>query len=490
MHIKKILGGVRFRTKDDIAGLEASGVTDDSRAVRPGDLFIAVKGYSLDGAVFIGEAVKKGAGVILAEEDFDAPAGVRKILVDDARKALPVIAGNFYGRASDKLNIIGVTGTNGKTTITYIIESILREAGEDTGVIGTISYRIKDKVLPAKNTTPGVLELQSMLAEMVGRKIRYAAMEVSSHSLDQGRMEGISLDAGIFTNITPEHLDYHKTIDRYFQAKKRIFGILKDGGAAVLNNDDSRVASLRRCIKNRVLTYGIKNDADIKAEGIRLSLSGSTFEMITPAGHIEVKTKLVGMHNISNILAGAAAATAVNISLGAIRDGAASITSVPGRLEAVDAGQVFRVFVDYAHTEDALYNILNYLKKAAREAKIVTVFGCGGNRDRKKRPMMGKVACKLSDYVVITSDNPRFEEPGDIIEEIEAGVRGSFSNYNIVPDRRKAIEKALAMADAEDIVVIAGKGHENYQIIGDRVIHFDDREVAREILEKKQAVYG
>ena len=488
MYLKDVLSGVNFRTKSDLPGIEVKGVKDDSRSVRSGDMFVAVKGYSLDGHKFIDDAVRKGAKVIVSEEIKDAPKTAAKILVDDARAALPIIAGNFYGHPSAKLKTIGVTGTNGKTTITYIIENIIKSAGKDTGVIGTINYRLGDRVLPAKNTTPGSLQLQSMLADMVKMGLGFAVMEVSSHSLDQGRVEGISFDVGIFTNITAEHLDYHKTIANYFKAKARLFDRLKEGGVAVLNIDDKKVAVLKKSIRKKVLTYGIGPKADVRAEGIKLSLDGSRFKVVMPEGGFNIHTRLVGRHNISNILAGIAASYALGIERPALIKGAAFLSfCVPGRLEEVDAGQPFKVLVDYAHTEDALYNILSLLSEVAGR-RIITVFGCGGNRDRKKRPLMGKVACEFSHRAIITSDNPRFEDPRAIIDEIEKGVKGIFSNYDIAPDRRQAIEKALMLAEDGDIVVIAGKGHENYQIIKDKVIPFDDREVAREILGKARCL--
>ncbi len=484
-YLRDILKGVELQADID-ADFSVKGVSCDSRAVNKDDLFVAVKGYSLDGYKFINDAVSKGASAIASEEDFAAPQGVVKILVKDSRAALPIIADNFYGHPSGELKVIGVTGTNGKTTVTYIIENILKRAGKSAGIIGTINYRLGDTVLPARNTTPGPLELDRLLAEMVKRSFGYAVMEVSSHSLDQRRVECVLFDVGIFTNITSEHLDYHKTIGNYFKAKARLFERLKKDGSAVLNNDDKKVVSLKKSMKGKVITYGIKKGSDVRAERINISLDGSSFLIITPKGSFEVSAILTGMHNISNILASVAASIALGMETKAIKNGIESIGNVPGRLEAVDAGQPFKVFVDYAHTEDALNNILNLLKKVAPK-RIITVFGCGGNRDRSKRPLMGKAACSLSDHVVITSDNPRFEEPQFIIDEIVVGIKGKFSNYDIVVDRRVAIERALALASKGDIVVIAGKGHETYQIIKDRVLPFDDRETVRDILRNTYA---
>ena len=482
--LEKILYGLKFRTEGEISRVKINGIKDDSRQVGPQDAFIAVKGYAVDGTGFINDAIKNGASVIVAEEDFKSKEGVTKILVDDTRAALPVLADNFYGHPSDKLKVVGVTGTNGKTTITYLLESIIKKSGHEAGVIGTISYKIKGKEVHAKNTTPGALELQSMLADMAGGGVGYAIMEVSSHSLDQNRVERVHFDAAIFTNITAEHLDYHKTMDSYFKAKARLFDRLKEDGAAVLNVDDKKVASLKGKIKkNRVITYAILEAADVKAEDMDISQGGSVFTVKTPIGRIKIKTALIGKHNISNILAAIAASFALNIKTEAITSGIEAVSSVPGRLEAVRAGQPFKIFIDYAHTEDALYNILSILKTVAKK-RVVTVFGCGGNRDRTKRPLMGRVACELSDRVIITSDNPRFEDPAGIIDEIEKGVKGKFFNYSIEPDRLKAIGKALKFASKDDIVVIAGKGHENYQIVKDKILPFDDREVVKKILKE------
>jgi len=487
--IKDILRGIPFKTGDDLSGLTITRVTSDSRTVGQGDLFIAVRGAALDGTKFIQEACAKGAKAVVAEEDFEAPKGVVKIWVSDTRAAVAAIADNFYAHPSRKLKVAGVTGTNGKTTITYLIESIVKALGGEAGVIGTINYRLKGRILKAKNTTPGPLELQSMLAEIVDAKAGYAVMEVSSHSLDQRRVDRVEFDAAIFTNVTSDHLDYHKTPGAYFKAKARLFDKLKKNGTAILNIDDKKVASLQRSIKGHVITFGIKGAADVKAVDVRLLMDGTVFTVRTPKWSSEIRTKLIGMHNVSNILAAIAAGMALKIRKEAIIAGVEALKCVPGRLEAVDMGQPFKVFVDYAHTEDALFNILSLLRQVAAK-RIVTVFGCGGNRDRTKRPLMGKVACRFSDHVIITSDNPRFEEPEEIIREIEHGVRGTFDNYDIVADRKSAIAKALKLASHEDIVVIAGKGHEDYQIIKDKVMPFDDREVAMKILHEGQGARG
>ncbi|MDP3730446.1 MAG: UDP-N-acetylmuramoyl-L-alanyl-D-glutamate--2,6-diaminopimelate ligase [Candidatus Omnitrophota bacterium] len=482
--LKDLLSAVSYKADRDISSLAVKRITNDSRRVGRNDLFIALRGYNVDGYKFIGTAIKKGAGVIVSEKDFDAPEGVTKIMVKDTRSAAPLIAANFYGNPSEKLRITGVTGTNGKTTITYIMENILKEAGRPSGVIGTINYRIGKKQFPSKNTTPGPFELTALLDRMLKASVKDVLMEVSSHSLDQGRVDRVLFDVGIFTNITKEHLDYHKTVKKYFDAKAKLFGKLKKHAVAVLNNDDRMVSDLRALIKGTVLTYGLDKRADIAASGIRLSVDSTSFSIKTPKGSFAVSTKLIGRHNISNILASTAAAIALKIPLGAIKKGIESFRAVPGRLELIDVGQEFRVFVDYAHTEDALHNVLSLLREVVPDRNIITVFGCGGNRDSAKRPLMGNAACRLSDSVIVTSDNPRFEDPSAIISQIESGIRGKFSNYDLVENRREAINKALRMASKGDVVVIAGKGHEKYQIMKERAVPFDDCAVAKSILKR------
>ncbi len=487
MRLNDILKDITYKCGKSLDALTVESITCDSRSAKKAGMFIAFRGYAEDGYKFIGDAVKNGAKFIISEKDFEAPEGTVKIIVDDTRKALPVLAANFYGNPSRKLKMVGVTGTNGKTTITYIMESILKNAGEEPGIIGTISHRVNGKAVPAKNTTPGPLELQAMFADMVRGGSRYAVMEVSSHALDQGRVDGIHFDAAIFTNITPEHLDYHKTIDEYFNAKVKIFGKLNNNGTAILNTDDPRVARLHTNIdKGRIISYGLIGSPAVRAEHIKMSLDGSSFDAITPEASYNINTRLVGKHNVSNILAAIAACESLKIGHEAIRKGVEDIAFVPGRFEGVDCGQLFKVFVDFAHTEDALRRVLGLIKEVSG-ARITTVFGCGGNRDRAKRPLMGRAACSFSDRVIITSDNPRYEDPVSIIGEIEKGVKGEFSNYEIEPDRFKAIGKALCAAEAGDIVLIAGKGHENYQIIKDKVMPFDDREVVKKILNSKKA---
>ncbi len=485
MLLKKVLEDVGYSVQahSQDENIDITAISDDSRTVTSGSIFVALTGHAKDGRNFVDEAVSNGAAAIVSDPGLRVPEGVIKISVSDVRGALASIAKNFYGDPSSKLKMIGITGTNGKTTVTYLIEAIAKRAGAGVGVIGTINYRSNGDVRPAKNTTPGSLELVKLLSEMAGGGVKYAAVEVSSHALDQGRIDGVRLDVGLFTNIASDHLDYHKTRDEYFKAKSKIFAHLKDGGVAILNYDDEKVRSVKGSIKAKVLTYGIGQGSDIRASNIKLSSVGSSFDVRMPSGQFQVNTHLLGMHNISNCLAAVAAMHALGLDKKVIAEGISSVVSIPGRLEPVEMGQSFKVLVDYAHTEDALNNVLLIIKEIT-EHEVWTVIGCGGDRDRTKRPLMGRAACKFSDHVIITSDNPRSEEPLDIIKDIESGIKGEFANYDIVPDRRDAIQKAIASAAEGDIVLIAGKGHEDYQIIKDKVIHFDDREVALEMLSK------
>ena len=481
MLLKDLLKGIEYEISGGTADIDIKSVTDDSRQVRPGGLFIAVAGHSQDGRKFADSAVSNGAIVVVSDQKIRVPGGVLGVYVKDIREALSAIAVNFYDAPSRKLGVIGITGTNGKTTITYLIESIAKSAGFKSGVIGTVNYRIAGSSRLAKNTTPGALELQSLLSEMVGAGCSYAAIEVSSHALEQGRVSGVYFDAAIFTNITSDHLDYHKTPEKYFEAKMKIFDHLKDGGTAILNNDDQKIRSVAPVIKHKKIAYGTKPGSTVAASKIKLSPDGSSFDAVTPSGVIGITTKLLGMHNVSNCLAAIAAMQVLGVDAGSIAKGIKDMETIPGRLEPVDRAQSFKVLVDYAHTEDALNNVLSILKNIGK-GKVITVFGCGGDRDRSKRPLMCRAACKYSDRVIITSDNPRSEDQLRIIDEIESGIRAEFSNYDIVPDRRDAIIKAISLAEDGDIVLIAGKGHEDYQIVGERVLHFDDREVADEAL--------
>ncbi|MGC2424868.1 MAG: UDP-N-acetylmuramoyl-L-alanyl-D-glutamate--2,6-diaminopimelate ligase [Nitrospirota bacterium] len=482
MKLGEVIAGVN--PMEVIGGMntEITSVNYDSRKTTPGSLFCALRGLKSDGAAFISSAVEKGAAAVLFE-DYDGPMpdGVSFIRVADARLATAQAAASFYGRPSSKLDLVGITGTNGKTTASYLIRSILRESGSEPGLIGTISYEFGGRRFPAPNTTPESVDLQALLAEMVKEGAKYAVMEVSSHAVALKRVSGCDFKVKLFTNFTQDHLDFHGTMEEYFAAKKALFTGF--AGINVLNADDPKADELKRSASGEVITYGVVSRADVSAKDIEITPSGTFFRLITPAGEAKIKSRLVGRHNLYNLLSAAGAAIALGISLDEISHGLACAEDVPGRLERVDAGQDFTVLVDYAHTEDALSRALT----AAREltpGRLIAVFGCGGDRDRTKRPKMGKVAASLADIVILTSDNPRTEDPLEILMQAEAGalaegskVKGS--NFFTYADRAKAISFAVGAARGGDTILIAGKGHEDYQIIGATKHHFDDRETAK-----------
>ncbi|MBM4124028.1 MAG: UDP-N-acetylmuramoyl-L-alanyl-D-glutamate--2,6-diaminopimelate ligase [Nitrospira sp.] len=478
--------------------VEIAGLTDDSRAVKAGSLFVAVKGERVDGHAFLRQAVAAGASALVVQEPAAAltegvAGGAARSLpvvrVDDSRRALGLLASRFHRVPSSRLSMIGVTGTNGKTTITYLCKGVLEAAGRKVGLIGTVAYQIGSERLAASHTTPGSVELQALLARMVGAGMDAAVMEVSSHALALDRVAGCEFDAAVFTNLTQDHLDFHADLEAYFQAKLRLFTGLASAGLkprpkrAIVNVDDERGDRVVQACRVPVWTYSITRASDIKAEEVRLSLAGTTFTAVTPGGRFPVESRLVGAHNVYNMLAAIGVGLHEQLSLDCIQAGLRAVVAVPGRFERVEAGQDFTVVVDYAHTEDALARLLT-AAQALKTGRIITVFGCGGDRDRGKRPKMGRVAARMSDLVIATSDNPRSEDPLAILREVETGLREAGSRYEIVPDRRQAIDAAVHAAKPGDMVLIAGKGHEDYQIIGAQKIHFDDREVARAAIQK------
>ncbi len=458
---------------------EVRGVTCDSRLVQSGALFVAVPGTRADGGAYVDEAIRRGAVAIVAEKPVpNCPVPV--FVVRGAREALSDLAVRFYGDPSSKLNAVGVTGTNGKTTTTYLLRSIFEAAGEKVGVLGTIGHSIGSRTLPSDNTTPGADTLQKYFAEMVQAGCKSAAMEVSSHALDQDRVRGVRFAAGIFTNLTRDHLDYHPTMEHYRDAKGKLFELLPRRGVAALNADDPASEVYAALTHAHVVTYGLQARAEISAKVELSTFNGTRLRLRLGTEELVVNTRLIGTHNVYNLLGAAACTWAMGYDLDPIKAGIENLAAVPGRLEPVDAGQDFAVLVDYAHTDDALRNVLRCLRPLAR-GRLIVVFGCGGDRDRGKRPKMGRVVAELADQAVLTSDNPRSENPMAILSEIAAGVSDK-SKYLIEPDRRGAVKLALTLARKDDLVLIAGKGHENYQILGDRRIGFDDRLVAREIL--------
>jgi UDP-N-acetylmuramoyl-L-alanyl-D-glutamate--2,6-diaminopimelate ligase len=464
-------------------------IKTDSREVCPGDLFIALKGPVSDGHDYIGKAIENGASKIIFE---DIPADIKTMLpeeilqVEDSREVLSEIASRIYDDPSSKLNLYGITGTNGKTTTAILIRHGIEVCGRACGLISTV-YNIvdKDDIIPTKLTTPDILTINSLLNEMVRNNKKAAILEISSHSLSQKRVEGIKLDAAIFTNITPEHLDYHLTIENYMEEKLKIFSLLKPGRPAIINVDDNFIAEKIKDINSSsIITFGIKNTADIQAKNIELMSSGTVFDcIIRDSELIKITTRFIGIHNVYNILAAIAVLLEEGLNPGQIQDAIYEYCEVPGRLQRVSSTAPFEVFVDYAHTSDAIKNVLKALKPLT-ENRLIIVFGCGGDRDKTKRKVMGEIASKYADQTIITDDNPRSENPDNIRKEIEKGMLPD-DNYSIIPHREEAIKTAINMGETGDVIVIAGKGHEDYQIIGNETKHFDDREVAREAIEKR-----
>jgi UDP-N-acetylmuramoyl-L-alanyl-D-glutamate--2,6-diaminopimelate ligase len=490
MRLNEIAGWLAAARLVGDGSMEITAVENDSRKAGPGSLFICVPGYKDDGHDYAPSAYEKGAAALIVERKLDIP--LPQIVVKSSRTAMAIIADRFYDHPSRKLRLIGVTGTNGKTTTTYLIERIMTEAGKNAGVIGTIETRYRGTTVPMSGTTPGALELQRMLADMADASVDICAMEVSSHALDQGRVLGTRFRTAVFTNLTQDHLDYHETMEQYAAAKGLLFARLGNEFSdaegercyAVLNADDAASATLAKLTAAETITYGIESDADVRASGIRISSRGTSFRLDTFRGSADIVIRMVGKFNVFNALAAASVALLEGVSLETIKRSLEALPGVPGRVESVDAGQSFAVVVDYAHTPDGLENVLRTVSEFA-EGRIICVFGCGGNRDRTKRPIMGRIAAQYADICVITSDNPRLEDPQAILLDIEAGLKADNvapDRYMLIEDRRAAIEKAVEMASPGDVVLIAGKGHETYQLIGGESFSFDDRIVAEEAI--------
>jgi len=485
--LKSLLEGVQLRSKAAIAEIAISQVTHDSRKVQPGALFVAIPGVATDGTLFARDAVSHGAIAVVSEAS--APADwpdVAWVQVTEARKALAITAANFFGRPATALKLTGVTGTNGKTTTTSLIDSILRASGAKTGLFGTISYHTPSREYPAPNTTPESVDLQNFFAEIRDAGGSYATMEASSHALAMDRLWGCHFATAVFTNLTRDHIDFHKNFENYFAAKRRLFEGTGAGEPdfSIINTDDEWGKKLAGLGKT-TLTYGLQNGTDLKAKKFQLSFSGLNFTAQTPKGPIQVESALVGRINVYNILAAIGAGIGLGISNDIIETGIRNLRAVAGRFQRIDQGQPFLVVVDYAHTDDALQNLIRTARELITKGRIITLFGCGGSRDRTKRPIMGETSGKLSDLTILTSDNPRQEDPLKIISDIVVGMQKSGGKYLIEPDRAKAISLAIEEARPGDIVLLAGKGHEDYQIFADRTIHFDDREVARKALNDR-----
>lgn len=465
---------------------EIKGLAYDSRQVKPGYIFFALKGQRQDGQFFIQDAVDRGVAAVVSEQARLIGKGqIVMLQVADARESMAQAARVFYHNPSAKLKVIGITGTNGKTTVAFMIMDILDTAGFKAGMIGTVEYIIGKRVIPAARTTPESVDLQQMLDQMVTADCRSAVMEVSSHALMQKRVWGIDFDAAVFTNLTHDHLDYHETMEKYFQAKTLLFQNLGQGAkkpVTLINIDDSFGRQLARLpeIKTDMITYGLHEQAAVRAFNLQLTGQGSAFDVASPWGRAKISLDLLGRYNVSNALAAFSACGAMGVDPKLMADVLQQMTFVPGRLEEIQTGAGFQIFVDYAHTEDALRNVLTALREIS-SGRLIVVFGCGGNRDINKRPRMGSVAEQLADFAILTSDNPRREEPGLIIGQILNGFK-TREKVEVIPDRSEAIGRALFIAEKGDVVLIAGKGHENYQEFANTIIPFDDRQIVRECL--------
>ena len=493
MQLKTLVAAISPREINGPVDRVVESIAYDSRRVQRNGLFVALRGEKSDGHQFIDQAIEKGATVIVTEQDVQSPRATC-VVVENTRSALADLGATFYQQPGRRLKLAAVTGTNGKTTTTFLIKHICEKAGLRCGLLGTVRYEIADRILPAVRTTPESLDVYDLLAQMVNAGCKAAAMEVSSHALAQDRVRGLEWDVAVFTNLTQDHLDFHGTMENYFEAKARLFTGLaeqksKAKPAAVINLDDSYGAKLVDLLEKKipVITYGLGVRADFRASNYHAEFGGTSYQLDAKGKSYLVRVPLIGRFNVANSMAALAAATSLGISL---REAILSLgrsPQVPGRLEAVPAKRQFQVFVDYAHTPDALLNVL----KTARELsprKLIVVFGCGGDRDKQKRPLMGRVADENADYSIITSDNPRKEDPDAIIADAEKGFRSD--RYEKITDRAQAIARAIELAQPRDIIVIAGKGHEAYQEFADHTILFDDIQVARRALENRPLEFG
>ena len=485
--LQEVFAGIASDIPAGMAKAAVNGVFCDSRKVMAGSVFFALHGARDDGNKYVRDAIARGAIAIAGETaPPDALGDALWIRVPQARKALAIAAANFFDHPAKGLQLVAVTGTNGKTTTTSLIDSILRTSGAKTGLFGTIAYHTPLGEYPAPNTTPESLDLQRFFAEIRDAGGRYAVMEASSHALVMDRLWGCHFQAAVFTNLTREHLDFHKNFEDYFAAKRRLFEGTGAGApeTAVMNADDPYTKRLAGLAKQSV-TFGLENAAEITAKKFQLSFSGLTFAAQTPNGKLQIQSPLVGRINVYNILAAIGAAQAVGIPNEVIEAGIHNLTNVPGRFQSVDVGQPFLVIVDFAHTDDALENLIKTARELNPKGRVITLFGCGGGKDRTKRPVMGEASGRLSDLTILTNDNPRQEDPLKIISDIVVGLQKSSGKYLIEPDREQAIGMAFDEARAGDLVLLAGKGHEDYQVLADRTLPWDDRKVAQQELRKR-----
>ena len=472
--------------------LKITSIEHDSRKCIVGSLFVCFEGAHVDGHSFIDQAIGKGTVAIMtARSDVEIPDGISALIVPDLLSSLAVIVPYFYDYPSKRMRVIGITGTNGKTTTTYMIRSVLINAGLKVGLIGTIQIMIGEEMFPIHNTTPNVIDLQHILMSMVERHVEVVVMEVSSHALAENRISGVEFDTAIFTNLTQDHLDYHGTMEAYRAAKAKLFDAVsrkgdKEGKTAVINLDDEAADFMLEHATCDRITYGVERNADLHAADVDVHSGGMKFKIRGSFGVMSMALHVTGLFNVYNVLAAVGACLAEKVEPEMIRHTLEHFRSVPGRFERIYADVPFTVIVDYAHTPDGVENVLTTARQIAKK-RVITVFGCGGDRDRKKRPIMGRLAARLSDVVLATSDNPRTEDPLSILDEIEVGIKEMIGDkpYEKIADRRAAIMHAVSMAEAGDVIMILGKGHEDYQILKDRTIHFDDREVAREAINTR-----
>lgn len=479
MKIEETLKGLTYTVLSGDKSIEINNPQYDSRKIKCGDMFFAIGGFNVDGHNFISKAIENGAKTVVVEKDVTLVEGITFIKVENGRRALAIAASNFYNNPSKKMKIMGITGTNGKTTSAFMLKGILEAKGYKVGLIGTIANYIGNKEIHTEKTTPESLELQQLFKDMVDSDIDYCVMEVSSHSLDLDRVYGIEFSQGIFTNLTQDHLDFHKTFENYFNAKSKLFKICKH---SVVNVDDSYGIKLLEKINSRVTTYSIEKESDLKGTDINLESTGIIFNLKGNEKTYKVQLPIPGRYNVYNALGCIGAALDEGIDMDTIIESLSKVT-VPGRCENLTLGMNlgFQVIRDYSHTPDSLKNILENLRELTK-GKLICIFGCGGDRDRTKRPIMGEIGTELSDIAIITSDNPRSEDPYMILEDIKAGVEKS--NYKLIENRREAIKTALLLGEKDDIIVIAGKGHETYQILKNETIHFDEKEVVLELIEE------
>ncbi len=484
MKLSELLKGIRVVSLSTTRDQEITGIAYSSRKVEPGNIFIALKGQKADGHDFLPEALQRGAVAIVSERPCPPEIDRAWVQVLDSREAMALLAANFYDHPSSRLKVVGITGTKGKTTITYILEEILKTAGLQPGVVGTIEYRWGGRQFSAERTTPEAPDIQKFLRQMVDEGVSHCLMEVSSHSLELKRVWGIGFDVAVFTNLSGEHLDYHQTMENYFEAKKKLFFLNHKRQASIVNIDDPWGERLLSELPMQTISFGFRPEAVVRAEKFTIDQEEMTATVSTPLGSLTFTSSLIGKHNLYNFLAAIAAALVLSVPMPDIIRGISSLKRIPGRFESVANRLGVKVIVDYAHTDGALENLLQAIR-SLNPRKVILVFGCGGDRDRLKRPRMGEVAARLADWTIITSDNPRSEEPEQIISEIEQGFHHLGNhNYEKIIDRRQAIETALVMARKGDWVVVAGKGHENYQVFRDRTVPFSDVETAREIIDR------